>query len=542
MQRDVMEFDVVCVGAGVASLATALRLVKRAKSDGSGTLPRVLVLDKGAAVGAHVLSGAVVDPAPMAELLDEKELGALPIFSRVTDESFRFLTPRAGVQLPWLPPVMRSKGYPIVSLSAMTRHLAHCCDAAGVEVHAGFSAAQLLEQDGRITGVRVGDKGVAKDGSRRSIFQHGPDIGAKAVVLGEGASGVLTEALINGRKLRTGNPQTYALGIKELIEIPERKGTAGRILHTFGYPHDAKTYGGGFVFGMSDRLVAIGLVTGLDYRNPKLNPHDLYRLFKLHPAVSPIIAGGRVVEYGAKVVPEGGFNSLPALAVSGAVIVGDGAGLLDSLRLKGIHLAVQSGLAAGDTLFECWKAGDFSQDALAKYPERLSRMSGWKQLRQVRNVRASFARGRIPGMIAAGLSMLTGGRLPPGRVRIENDSGAFRRHRTTTAPLKARAADAALQLDRLSDVFFSRTHHEENQPSHLKILKPERCGDCLAQYGAPCTRFCPAQVYSLAEDGRSIRVDFSNCLHCKTCQIKDPLENIDWTLPEGGGGPRYMRM
>ena len=546
MERESMEFDIVCVGSGVASLATVLRLLKRAKAEGAGTPPpSVLVIDKGASVGAHVLSGAVMDPGPMSELLDATEMAALPTCATVGQESFRFLTSGAATRLPWIPPVMRAEGYPIVSLSAVTQHLAKLCEAAGAEVYMGFAGVELLEKDGRITGVRVGDKGLDKQGAQRSNFEAGPDLMGKVVVLGEGASGVLTDGLIAARNLKGANPQTYALGIKELIETPERKGTAGTIMHTFGYPHDSATYGGGFVYGMSDRLVAIGLVTALDYHNPNLNPHDLFRLFKSHPVVRPFIEGGKVLEYGAKVLPEGGLNSIPQLVVDGALIVGDGGGLLDSLRLKGIHLAVQSGIAAGDTLFECWKSGDYSRAALERYPTTLRATPSWKQLHRIRNVRASFARGRLPGIMGAGLSVVTGGALPGGCLSLERDCQTLRPKQGSAAvPVvpKPSEAEANIQMDRLSDVFFSKTHHEENQPSHLKILDPERCKQCIPTYGAPCTLFCPAQVYTLADDGASIRVDFSNCLHCKTCQIKDPLENIRWTFPEAGGGPRYSRM
>lgn len=545
MERDTMEFDIVCVGCGVASLSTVLRLLKRAKAEGNGTPPSVLVIDKGTTIGAHVLSGAVMDPAPMAELLDAAQFEALPTYAEVQAESFHRLTARGSMKLPWIPPVMRAEGYPIVSLSAVTQYLAKQCEAAGAEIYAGFAGVDLLREGSRITGVRIGDKGVDKQGNRRSNFEAGPDLMAKVIVLGEGACGYLTEKLIARENLRGANPQTYAIGIKELLETPEHKGVGGTILHTFGYPQDSATYGGGFIYGMSDRLVAVGLVTALDYRNPNLNPHDLFRLFKQHPVVRPFIAGGKVVEYGAKVLPEGGLNSLPTLVADGALIVGDGAGLLDTLRLKGVHLAVQSGLAAGDTLFECWKSGDYSRAALDRYPRQLETMSGWKQLHNTRNVRASFARGRLAGIMAAGLSVFTGGRLPAGRLSLERDFEALQpKAEAPAVPAvpKADTDEAPLQLDRLSDVFFSKTHHEENQPSHLKILDPERCKQCIPKYGAPCTLFCPAQVYTRAEDGVSIHVDFSNCLHCKTCQIKDPLENIEWTCPEGGGGPRYSRM
>ncbi len=546
MERDSMEFDILCVGCGVATLSTVLRLLHRVKAEGGDKAPpTVLVIDKGASVGAHVLSGAVMDPGPLTELLGAEAFKQLPVSATIHTESFRRLSAGGSLKLPWVPPVMQAHGYPIMSLSAVTQHLAKLCEAAGAEVYCGFVGSELLEEQGRITGVRVGDKGIDKLGNKRSNFEPGPDLLAKVVVLGEGACGLLSEKLIQDRNLRGANPQTYAVGVKELIETPAQPGRGGTIMHTFGYPLDYFTYGGGFIYCMSDTLTAIGLVTALDYRNPTLNPHDQFRLFKLHPAVKPFIAGGKVIEYGAKVLPEGGFNSVPTLVTDGALLVGDSAGLLDSLRLKGVHLAVQSGIAAGDALFAAWQKDDYSTAALNQYPARLQESAAWKQMRKIRNVRASFTHGMLPGMAASGMSVFTGGMLPPGRLALHVDADVLKNKDAVTPcpPVpKCDEKDAALQLDRLSDLYCSKTHHEENQPSHLKILDAEKCKSCIKQYGAPCTLFCPAQVYGLAEDGESIRVDFSNCLHCKTCQIKDPLHNIRWTAPEAGGGPRYMRM
>lgn len=548
MERDVMSFDIVGVGCGVATLSTVLRLLKRVRAEQSAsskTPPTVLIVEKGAQIGAHVLSGAVVDTKPLSELLSPEELSALPRFATVKEESFQFLTAGGSLRVPWVPEQMRAKGLPIVSLSAVTRYLAGLCEKAGAEIYAGFSVAELLRENGRITGVRLGDKGWDKKGGKRSNFELGPDLMARMVILGEGAYGFLTEQLIEQNKQAGPNPQTYALGIKELIETPERKGSAGTIMHTFGYPLDPLTYGGGFVYCMSDTLAAVGLVTALDYWNPTLNPHDMFRLFKLHPAVQRFIKGGKVVEYGAKVLPEGGYHSVPDLVADGAIIVGASGGLCNSLRLKGVHLAVQSGLAAGDALFECWKNDDMSRSAMMKYPERLKESAPWKELRKIRNVRASFRYGTIPGLASVGLSVVSGGLLPPGRMSLESDWKAMKPKagvKPCPVPPKVGDAEANLQMDRLSDDFFSKTHHEENQPAHLKIPDPEKCKLCIEKYGAPCTLFCPSQVYVLKEDKQGIQIDFSNCLHCKTCEIKDPLENIKWTLPEGGGGPGYTRM
>lgn len=549
MKRDSLTFDIVCVGGGVATLATALRLLKRIKQAPPGQsrpAPSVLIIEKGARLGAHVLSGAVLDPEPLAELLSKAERAKMPVASRVVSENFHYLTRQSAFRLPWVPAPLRAHDFPVISLSAFTQYLGQLCEAGGAEICPEFSAVELLKADGRVTGIRIGDKGLDKQGAPRPVFQPGPDIFGKVVVLGEGAFGKLTERLIAEQGLAAqANCQTYALGIKELYETPDRPGQAGTILHTFGYPHDHRTYGGGFIYCFSNTRVAIGLFTALDYRNPALKPHDLFRVFKTHPLVHSFLAGGRVIGYGAKIVPEGGFHSAPAPAADGVMIVGDGAGLLDSLRLKGIHLALQSGIAAGDTLFDCWQRDDFSAGALNAYPRRLHAMTGWRQMQRVRNVRACFTFGTLPGVIGAGLSIFTGGILPPGRWPLAPDWKHMRPKsaglRNPAAPA-AEAGDQGQQMDRLSDLFYSGTKHEENQPCHLKIVDRERCKVCIPKFGAPCTLFCPAQVYSLAEEGDRIHIDAANCLHCKTCQIKDPLENIEWTLPEGGGGPNYVGM
>lgn len=546
MKRDTMEFDIVGVGGGVATFATVLRLLKRIKQAAPAKAPSVLIVEKGAMTGAHILSGAVLDPEPLTELLSAEERSKMPIGARVKTENFYRLTRNQALRLPWIPPALSAHNFPIVSLSSLSKYLGQLCEEAGAEIGTGFSAAELLQTDGRVTGIRIGDKGIDKHGSPKPIFEPGPDISAKVVILGEGACGKLTEKLIAGKGLRArGNPQAYAIGIKEIYETQAVPGRAGTIAHTFGYPLAGHAYGGGFLYCPSDTKVAVGLVTALDYAEAALNPHDLFRLYKRHPLVHSFLADSKVIAYGAKVLPEGGFYSLPALASEGALIVGDAAGLLDSLRLKGIHIALQSGIAAGDTLFDCWQQNDFSLSALSAYPRRLQASSGWRQMKRIRNVRACFTLGTLPGIAGAALSLFTNGLLPPGRWRLEPDWQHLRRKGAARARPEAPGAAAiasGLQLDRLSDLFYSGTKHEENQPCHLKIIDTERCKECIPKFGAPCTLFCPAQVYTLASEGDRIQIDAGNCLHCKTCQIKDPLENIEWNLPEGGGGPNYVGM
>ncbi len=542
MNRESMSVDLVCVGAGVATLSAVLRLLRRLPA--GLTKPTIMILEKGAYVGAHVLSGALIDPEPLADLLTPEERAQMPVESNVVAEAMYRLTPRHALKLPWIPPLMRATGFPLASLVKFTQFLGGLCEKAGAEIYTGFSAVELLKTGDRITGVRIGDRGVSKDGQKKPNFEAGPHVHAKAVLLGEGACGLLTEQLIAERRLAAGaNPQTYAVGIKELVEIPARPERRGRILHTFGYPQDSRTYGGGFLYCLNDTQVALGLVTALDYRDPAIHPHELFRAFKLHPLIRPFVEGGKVVGYGAKMLPEGGYHSVPGLVADGVMVLGDSAGLLDSLRLKGVHIAMQSGMAAGDVLADGWRRGDWSRAVLEEYPRRFQSMSGWRQMKRVRNVRAGFARGMLPGMVAAGMSVLTGGLLPPGRLSIRHDHEVLEPLAKAGKPLALPPPDQALQMDRLSDLYYSGTRHEEDQPSHIRIPDPDICRTkCIPMFGAPCTRFCPAQVYTLQVDGRSIRVDFTNCLHCGTCEVKDPFRNIEWHLPEGEGGPRFQGM
>lgn len=544
--RDVLQVDVVCVGAGVASLSAALRFLDRVRSEGGASRPpHVLIFDKGRDVGSHVLSGAVVDPRPLEVLLGQERMGALPVEAEVTSEAFYYLTAARAWKLPVTPPPMRSRGFLMVSLSKVSRWLATLCEQAGAEVYAGCAVTELLESgDGRVVGVRLGDRGLDRMGRPKPNFEPGPDVHAQVVVLGEGASGALTEPLIARKRLAAdSHVTTYALGIKERIRVPARPGQRGKVVHTFGYPLDAATYGGGFLYGLSDTDWAVGLVVGLDYTDPMLSPHELFRAWKAHPMVRAHLAEGRVVGYGAKVIPEGGYFAVPRLVTEGVLLVGDGAGLLDSVRLKGVDLAVESGLAAGDTLFDCWRHGDWSLGRLAEYENRIRKTAGWRRLRRYRNVRACFQRGLWAGVAATAVSYVTAGFLPWGRIRMEPDAV---RTRPATGDSIRRAAvvgDPALQLDILTDLFYSGTEHEEDQPCHLVIKDPARCAsECLPKFRAPCTRVCPAGVYELAEDGRGVRIQAANCLHCGTCEIKDPLRNIEWKLPEGGGGPRYRDM
>ena len=533
--------DILCVGAGVASLTTALALLRTLKARGKPA-PRVTILEKGRSVGSHVLSGAVFDMSGFTGLLTEEEIAKMPVEAAVTSEAFHMLLgERRAVRIPWVPPMMQSHGFPLGSLTKVTQYLAQLCEREGAEIYPGFAATELLEDDaGRVIGVRTGAKGLDHHGEPKTSHTPGEEVRAKVVVLGEGGCGILTDRLIARKGLQGRRPQSYALGIKELVEVPADESRAGAIAHTFGYPADASTYGGGFIYHVSPTQVMVGYAYALDYRSPEADPHVLFRRFKAHPAVAAHIAGGKSVAYGAKVIPEGGYYAVPKVVADGALIVGDGAGLLDSLRIKGIHIAAQSGRAAAETLAECWAADDFSPAALGSYAGRLRQTEGWKQLRRVRNVRAPFSTHMVLGVLSAGCAWATFGAFPFWHVPMAPDHAHLRPLKGGTPPAPGPLPAGPTSPDRLTDVFMSGTVHDEDQPCHLRILDRATCEKCIELYGAPCQRFCPAEVYRL-EDGH-IHVDFSNCVHCKTCQIKDPFQNIEWTFPQGGDGPRYTRM
>ncbi len=538
-----LNVDILCVGAGVASLATVLALLRSHKKNGGGNPPpRVVVLEKSRSIGNHVLSGAVIDPAAFEGLLDDAEILRLPVEAHVTREAFRFLAgARVSLPIPWVPPMMRAQGFPIGSLSKITRHLALLCEAEGAEIYCGFAVAELLEDEtGRIIGARTGARGMNRSGQPKSNYAPSEEIRARAIVLGEGTCGYLTERLIAAHGMQACRPQTYALGVKELVEIPENEARCGEILHTFGHPAGIGDYGGGFVYHTSATEVMVGYVYGLDYARPETDIHALFRRFKAHPAIAPHMAGGKVVAYGAKTIPEGGLFSVPSLVTDGALIVGDSGGLLDSLRIKGIHMAMQSGRLAGETLAAAWRVDNFGVTGLAAYERALRDSPIWRQLRRVRNVRASFSRNIALGVAAAGCAWLTHGVLPWWKVSMEPDHVALRPARRGVATTPSHPEVSPLSPDHLTDVFLSGTIHDEDQPCHLLILDREKCTECITRYGAPCRHFCPAEVYRL-EDGQ-IHTDFSNCVHCKTCQIKDPYANIRWTPPNGGDGPRYTRI
>ena len=545
-ERETLDVDILIVGGGPAGLSAALRLAQLQKAAGS-TLS-IAVLEKATEPGAHLLSGAVLDPRALAELIPDYEARGAPIASKVHEDRIYFLTAAGKIKFPITPPPLRNHGNYIISLQQFGKWMAGLVETEGIDMFAGFAATELLMDGHRVVGVRTGDRGIGRQGDRRSTFEPGVDVRAKVTILADGVRGNLTKQLSRRLPISVGRePQVFALGIKELWDVPAGRLAAGTVMHTLGYPLDQNEFGGGFIYAMSDTRLSVGFVVGLDYADPMFDPHVAFQQFKLHPLVSGLIRGGQMVRYGAKALPEGGWLAVPRCAVDGALIVGDAAGFLNSMRLKGIHLAMKTGMLAAETAFEAVVAGDTSKARLVGFEDRVRQSWVAAEMRPVQHVHQGFQYGLFAGLAFSGLQLLSRGwwirpAIPsePGHVKMRRLDE--RGHRHPDGGLKP---DRVITFDKVTNVHFSGTRHEEDQPSHL-LVHTEVCHTiCGKEYGHPCIRFCPANVYEIlpGENGApTLHINASNCVHCKTCDIMDPYQVITWVPPEGGGGPRYDGM
>jgi len=558
MERETLDFDVVFVGAGPANLSGALHLARLVKQNPELGDIEIAVIEKGAAVGAHILSGAVMDPKALKELMpDFIEQGA-PLESPVTEDYFLYLTPKHAIRSPITPPPLKNHGYYVVSLNRLTAWLGEKCEEAGVNIFPEFPGADLLfDENDRVTGVRTGDKGIDKEGKPRANFEPGVDLRAKVTVLGEGPRGSLTKKLIERLGLAEGRePQTYVLGVKELWELPDDRYPAGRVTHTLGFPSDVHTYGGGWIYGMQNRVLNIGYVTGLDYKDPLLDPHAEFQRYKTHPYVAKLLEGGKMIRYGAKSTTAGGYFAMPRPYADGVLLAGDSAGFLNPQRLKGIHSAIKSGMLAAETIFEALKQGDYSAKQLQSYETAVNESWIVPELRKVRNFHAGFKHSRWVALVNTGLQFFTGGRawgifdrdhVHAGHLEMQKLSAYGYQGDNIEQRYNGLRFDGKTTFNKLTDVYHAAVGHDEDQPAHLHVLDTNICSTrCAEEYGNPCQRFCPAAVYEMVDDGangrRRLQINFSNCVHCKTCDIMDPYQIINWVTPEGGGGPDYKGM
>jgi electron-transferring-flavoprotein dehydrogenase len=532
VERDVMEYDVVTVGAGPAGLALAIRL-KQLKPELS-----VCVIEKASTIGAHILSGAVIEPGPLDALLPHWRDNPPPICVPAREDELWYLNKTGGRKFPILPPGMRNHGNFIVSLGAMCAWMAPQAEALGVEIYPGFAASETLHDDnGKVIGVRIGDMGVAKDGSPKAGYTPGIDIRAKVTVLAEGARGHLTKRLVKRFELdKDSDPQAYSIGIKELWQVPAGRTSPGRIVHTLGWPADNKTYGGSFLYHLDNDRIALGYVSGLDYQDPQYKPWEAFQQWKNHALIQPLLEGGNILSAGARAIVTGGWQSLPKVEMPGALLIGDTAGLLNVPKIKGTHQAIRSGMLAAEHLAQSLDSAGF--DA------RLRASDAVAELKQVRNIKPGFKKGLWFGLLNGAWETAVGGH-SPWTLKVTPDWSSLDKLGEYEQPKRDYLDRSLAPRDRLQGVYYAATEHDEDQPLHLRVLDTSICVTrCAEEYDNPCTRFCPAAVYEIVSDdtGKRLQINAANCVHCKTCDIKDPYEIITWVTPEGGSGPNYQNL
>jgi electron-transferring-flavoprotein dehydrogenase len=541
-----MQYDVVVVGAGPAGLAAAIRL-KQLAAERAGEVS-VCVIEKGSEVGAHILSGAVMDPRALAELFPSwQELDA-PLNTPVSEDRFLFLTEGGSRKVPnWmLPACFRNHGNYVVSLGNVCRWLGQQAEAAGVEIFPGFAAAEVLcTEDGKVRGVATGDMGVSRSGEKTEAYQPGIELHAKYTFFAEGCRGHLGRQLESRFGLREGvEPQVYGIGLKELWEIDPARHQPGLVIHTAGWPLDTETYGGSFLYHQENNQVAVGFVVGLGYSNPYLNPYEEFQRYKTHPAIRSFFEGGKRVSYGARAIAAGGLQSLPRLVFPGGCLIGDEAGFLNASRIKGSHCAIKSGMMAAEAAYEALVAGR-AQDELSAYPDAFRKSWLYQELHRARNFKPWMSKGLYAGTLMVGIDQIVFGGNAPWTLKHQHADNETLRNKTQAAPIAYPRPDGLLTFDRLSSVFISNTNHSEDQPVHLTLKDadvPVKVN--LELYDAPEQRYCPAGVYEIVREtaGPRLQINAQNCVHCKTCDIKDPTQNIVWVTPEGGGGPNYPNM